>query len=794
MAADSPRIIAVTGVGLVTPSGIGVREVWTSWVAGRCTIRPSALYSGACLGLVDRDRLESAEAAGRIPVSDGLDHSLPMICRFALLAAREAMAMGRSYGTAAPTAIVIGVSGGNGPTFVPHGLNQFHGITDVVARFAHVEGPTTTVNNACASSAVAVSLAMDLLESDPEARVLAGGAEEILGTAVWGFDAVGAMDSSACSPFGRSTGMSLGEGAAFLLLESMESALNRAVEPLALLVGAHQTCDAFAIVAPDPSGAGAVAAMVGALERAGLTPFDVGYVNTHGTGTKTNDEMESLALQTVFAGHPGRVLITATKSLIGHTQGAAGAVEAVATVLSLRQGIALPTANSVPARTVEPLDLVTEAKPLEPALGAISTNFAFGGLNSALVFRRYDKRDYGERDRSVSPRGPRRKCSQVAIVGAALVGLPGNTGRDWYAAMRRAECYVERVEPHWGMPPPDLSSPSFTSPKDWRRLDGTTRLMLHAVRAAMEDAQVSPELLSGPRTGLIVATRSGALDAVLELNSRTDIGRKPNPILFPQITLTSHIGHLSRLLSITGPGVCVTSGAASAAIALATAQRWLDDHSVDSVLVVAADWLNELSFRGEVRAHLGSECRRPFDPTSVGVALGSAGGALLLERASVPGELRIMGVAHGAGDQDAPHRATIMRSAVANAGLQSPSVALMLAAANGDVSDDAAELLAIKQCVAAGALRSVDAISSPARLFGHCQAAAGLVGVVLGAVAIRTGVSGSVLDASGDIWPVWQKSSGPAEPIVVVNCASWGVEYGSIVMSKAPDEGEIESP
>jgi len=272
--------------------------------------------------------------------------------------------------------------------------HQVNAPGDALARHLGVTGPVSTVSSACASGALALGAALEALRSGAVEVALAGGADSLCQLTYAGFNALRSVDESPCRPFraGRA-GLSIGEGSAVLVLEPLQRLLDRGAAPLALLAGAGASCDAHHMTAPDPSGTGAAAALEAALRDAGLDPAEIDFVNAHGTGTPLNDAAEWSALQRVFGARAAGLPVTATKALVGHLLGSAGAIEAVATVLCLRHGELHPVPSGEPAETETetlPVALVLDRPlPLPMARAAVSTSLAFGGSNAALVFSRW---------------------------------------------------------------------------------------------------------------------------------------------------------------------------------------------------------------------------------------------------------------------------------------------------------------------------------------------------------------------------------------------------------------------
>ncbi|MBM3224834.1 MAG: beta-ketoacyl-[acyl-carrier-protein] synthase family protein, partial [Candidatus Tectomicrobia bacterium] len=259
--------------------------------------------------------------------------------------------------------------------------------TDALAFHLGLGGPRETPVLACSSSAAAIATIADLIETGVADVGLAGGVDTLTRLCFMGFNALKLLDPQPCRPFARDRrGMSLGEGAAVLVLESWQHAMARGAPQYAYVAGCGLSSDAFHPTAPPPEAEGAVRAMREALHRARMTPADITYVNAHGTGTVQNDRAEAMALVEVFGA--GQVLVSSTKSLIGHAMGAAGALEAVATVCALEAGRVPPTANLVEPDPAIPFDCIPQQARSLTLHGAMSNSFGFGGQNVSLVFQR----------------------------------------------------------------------------------------------------------------------------------------------------------------------------------------------------------------------------------------------------------------------------------------------------------------------------------------------------------------------------------------------------------------------
>jgi 3-oxoacyl-[acyl-carrier-protein] synthase II len=410
--AAASRRVVVSGAGAVSGFGWGVEALWEGLRAGATAIRPFTRFDHRAHRTHLAAEVPPAPASTPVPSSRASSRQLSVADRFALAAAAEALAaagLGQALGDAGEGAAGVFFGSSTGGMWEAEGLladlfggrrgslhalasQQVNGPGDAVARALGVTGPVQTVSSACASGALAIADAFDAVRRGEVEIALAGGADSLCQLTYAGFNSLRAVDEAPCRPFGSErAGMSVGEGAAVLVLEPLARVLARGAEPLAELAGAGSACDAFHMTAPDPEGAGAAAAIAAALADAGLGPAEIDFVNAHATGTPLNDASEWRALEQVFGERAGRIPLTATKAGIGHLLGCSGAIEALVTVLSLARGELHPvSAAAAPIDGACPVALVS-GRPLAlpEARAAVSTSMAFGGSNAALVFRRW---------------------------------------------------------------------------------------------------------------------------------------------------------------------------------------------------------------------------------------------------------------------------------------------------------------------------------------------------------------------------------------------------------------------
>jgi 3-oxoacyl-[acyl-carrier-protein] synthase II len=394
------RRVLVTGLGVVSPYGSGRRAFWHGLVAGRCAIGPISLFDTE--GFRARIGAEVPAAAALPRASQRRSRA----DRFAVVAADEAVLdAGLSRAELRPAAVVIGGIGGGmlgAETWFwqrerdgvddPALRTALHSVlpfahADLIARRYATTGPKETVVLACSSGGAALGLAAEWITFGAVPLAIAGGVDAMTRICFMGFNALKLLDPEPCRPFARDRrGMSLGEGAGFVVLEDEEHARARGARGYAELASYGLTTDAWHLTAPHPDGEGSVRAMAEALDRARVPASAVGYINAHGTGTPQNDRVEAAALRKLF--DPDSLLVSANKSLLGHTMAAAGALEAVATVLTLVHDLVPPTANLAEPDPDVPFDCVPHVARPATVECALSNSFGFGGQNLSLLFRR----------------------------------------------------------------------------------------------------------------------------------------------------------------------------------------------------------------------------------------------------------------------------------------------------------------------------------------------------------------------------------------------------------------------
>ena len=410
---DQTKLV-ITGMGAVTPIGVGVPAYWQALTAGKCGIGRITRFDASDLPVQIAAELKDFDPAAYMPKT--LARTMDPFMQYAFVAAEEALGDSGLDIAAAPdrVGIVMGtamdgvttVAGTQaaydagkrvGPRFVPMTIGN---IAAAQISIAHgITGPSMTLNTACSAGGDAIMTAAMLLRTGEADAVLAVGGESILcPIVVAGLSQAHALSrrnddpEQACRPFDADRdGFVIGEGGGALILETEEHARARGAHIYAELAGYANTSDAHHVTAPHPEGAGAAACMRRALKRAGLQPSDIGYINAHGTSTGLGDIAETQAAKAVFGGRESAPPVSSTKSMTGHLMGAGGITESIACILAIRDGILPPTLHLAHPDPACDLDYIPNEARKTRITAAMSNSLGFGGQNSSLIFTQYTR-------------------------------------------------------------------------------------------------------------------------------------------------------------------------------------------------------------------------------------------------------------------------------------------------------------------------------------------------------------------------------------------------------------------
>ncbi|MFC1956716.1 beta-ketoacyl-ACP synthase II [Chloroflexota bacterium] len=411
------RRVVITGLGVISPVGLTIPEMWQSLISGKCGINCISNFD-----VTDFKTKYASEVKGFDPCDYVGPKEASRMDRFtqfavaASLQAVEAAGLRLDNGEAEETGVIIGdsicgllqicdqmrVLSEAGPEKVSPVLAPTmsgDAASVQVSLILGTKGINYSPSSACSSSSDAIGQACEIIRGGSAKAIIAGGAEApIMPIILAAFNSCRALSTknngleTACCPFdAERDGFVLGEGAAIMVLEEANYALERGAPILGEIIGYGATSDAFHLTQPSPDGEGASRALRLAMKRANINPGEVDYINAHGTATLLNDRAETQAMKSVFGEHAYRIPISGSKSQTGHLLGASGSLEAVICVVALNQGVVPPTINLTHADPECDLDYVPKRARHVEVKTAVSNSFGFGGHNSTLIFRRYSE-------------------------------------------------------------------------------------------------------------------------------------------------------------------------------------------------------------------------------------------------------------------------------------------------------------------------------------------------------------------------------------------------------------------
>jgi 3-oxoacyl-[acyl-carrier-protein] synthase II len=561
----------------VTPLGTGIERCWSRLVQGERAIGPVRRFS-----------VEGQRTALAAEVRDTPEVTLPGWSRTAAMAAtaaEEAMHSARIDVRATRVGLVVGTTTG-GMLETERLLARLHaepGCRDALAdmlshplsatgdRLHERLGPFARVrvlSSACSSGANAIVVGASWLLSGEVDAVVVGGTDGLCRLTLSGFNALAALDAEPCRPFDRRrAGTTLGEGAGFLVLERADHARLRGVAPVCELAGWASGSEAHHVTNPAADGDVVVGLVRRALDRAGLSPSDLDYINAHGTGTRANDLAELSALARALGPAAAHVSVSSSKGQIGHCLGAAGAIEAVITALVVQRRTLVPTAGlEQPEGDAPFVHVPGRGRTVDRVRAALSCSFGFGGMDAVLAFA-----EAGRTSRRTDP--PRR---DVFVTGTAIAtATTGVVSGEGCGSLATRDATSTT-----------LDTDAELDPTRGRRLDHVASLGVVAAQAALKDAGGSD-----PSAGLVFGSAFGNVDGSAAFMHRIfDRGpRAASPAEFPNLVPSAPVGHASIYLGLRGPALAASDLGTSAEAAFAQAVQLVASGEADRVVAGAVE-------------------------------------------------------------------------------------------------------------------------------------------------------------------------------------------------------------
>ena len=637
----SRRAPVITGSGIICAAGCGVAAVWESVRANRSGLGPLTLFSSPRFAnhLVGQVREDVDELAGNIRGSRP--------DKLAWIAAREALAAaglesGLGIIDPARVGVMLGATVGGmlgteqflaallrekNHRFGPLRFHECAGAADLCAKKIGALGPVATLSTACSAGAMAILAAAELIGQDEADIVLAGAGDSLSRLTLNGFGSLLLLDPNGCRPFdARRTGISLGEGAAMLVIEAEESALARGAKILARLAGWGASCDAFHATAPQAEGRGALVAMRRALERGGLQPDEIDFVSAHGTATPDNDAMEAKALKILFGNRIPP--FASVKRFFGHTLAASGAIKAVLAVQSLRKQAVPGTPGFEVADEKLGLEPVKEFR-AQPVSRILSNSFGFGGNNVALVFERADLSCSSRREEAHFKAGSSQSLLAsaatkrgFAVLGIGAVSAAGNSLSEIAAAFHNGGVATSAFAVPAVSPTAqakvyacgDFGAEQFIEPAKRRRLSRLQQMTLVSARKSFGcgcDTGAPEKICAAIGTGFGSLNDTTAFVENMILKDE----RAPRPSLFTSSVHNSLASQIAIELNFSGLNSTPIQREVSFETALWQGATELASGRAELALVSAADELNQYQLAAGMRWgwwHESSPEIRPF--------------------------------------------------------------------------------------------------------------------------------------------------------------------------------------
>ena len=813
--------VVITGIGLLTALGTGRDECWRHVLRGDCGIGhdtpwPAEAYPTDLVGAVTDGALSAK-------FTHKEKRRLDRCHQLALVAADEAVSdsgLELKASDHARAGIYLGTSLGgmlSGMTYYRALLEKgprkhpslyyypFHVCLDLLGKMTGFSGARSLVATACTASTLAAGQAYEAIRQGMVDTALLGGVDPLCEFSFAGFSAMKNVSSDRCAPFSEPVGLSLGEGAAFFILEREDKARERGAHIYARIGGYAFGADAYHPTAPDPSGRNQKRLLREAMDAAGLAPEEVDYINVHGTGTQANDICETNAIRDVFGDLADGLAVSSTKGATGHTLGAAGCVELALTVMAVATGQLPPTANFTSARDGCDLDYVPNVGRTAAIRNAISQNFAFGGNNAALVVSGAGSQAYVEDTVGCGD------DLMPVVTGMGLIA-PNAIGEDAFVvALREGKSGItDAVDMALAGQRTKLAgivqdfNPARLTRTRIRRADRLGQLAVCSADQALVNAKLRVSKDLAERVGVFIGTDRGPAGSCESFYREIATGglRDADPKDFPNTILNACSGLVAVNLRLRGPNIVTSVGAASGAQAIALGAQLIRAGKADAIIVGGCDELSPSVLQGFAAARqlspygdMGEEGLWLHDKRANGMVLGEGAGLVVLEskrlarerKARILAEIPAFAIA-GASDEAAVGIQAAMRDCLAQVGNSRPD--LVVSGAIGKPEIERYERAALK------ALFDTDQkpkIAALAGLFGVSGA-----GSALSACAAVLGIEHGFLPAGperhapeGDFEFVEGGAKDGMLGSVLVNAMSLGGTAVSILFRKVNNAYEV---
>ena len=588
----------ITGLGMINAIGNTVDESWNNCINGVSGIKEvRSIDTSECYAHM------GAEAAEHFDVDAGEDaDKMDRVSLLCVKAVREALADSKieiSDDNAERVGVIIGSCVG-GAVSIQKFFTEYEEdpekadpkdimkmpigvIANNVAKVAGAKGVVTNVGNACAASTISIQYACDLIRAGVGDAFIVGGSDSFSALAFGGFTALHALDTDPCSPYNKSKGITLGEGAGALIVESYEHAVKRGAKIYCDVLGGGISSDAHHITAPRPDSEGQMNAMKWALKHSAMDPKEIDYINGHATGTPLNDSTEMQAMQNIF-GDNENTAVDSTKSMVGHCLGAAGAVEAIYTVKALTTNTVPPTIGyseedlEVLKEKAGKLDFMPNVKKEKEIEYAMTNNFAFGGNNASVIFAKHE--------RDIAPI----ENNRVFVTGLGLVNALGNSVEAYVEGLKKGKSVADNGSIHAEITSEDFKEHDIKL-AFYRKLDRLSQIQVVSGKACLKDAGVTVTDENATDIGMIVGTSDGPSTDIINFHEGLIKNGLHNgsAFVFPNTVYNAAGGYFSINSGIKGVNVTLTNGVQAGLQSLCYAYNTIKDGAEKMMLACGLD-------------------------------------------------------------------------------------------------------------------------------------------------------------------------------------------------------------
>lgn len=640
--ADNEKRCVITGLGMINAIGNTVDESWNNCIKGVSGIKEvRSIDTSDCYAHL------GAESAEHFDVDAGDDaQKMDRVSLLCVKAANEAIkdsGIVIDDNNADRVGVIMGSCVGGAVSIQKfftdrHNAEGSEDASDIikmpigviannVAKIAGVKGVVTNVGNACAASTISIEYACDLIRAGVGDAFIVGGADSFSALAFGGFTALHALDTDPCSPYNKSKGITLGEGAGALIVESYEHAAARNAKIYCDVLGGGISSDAHHITAPRPDSEGQMNAMKWALANSDLKPSDIDYINGHATGTPLNDSTEIQAMQTIF-GDNDNTAVDSTKSMVGHCLGAAGAVEAIYTVKALTTDTVPPTigySNEDLENLKEKagkLDFMPNVSKHKEIDYAMTNNFAFGGNNASVIFAKNDKK--------IKPL----ENNKVYVTGFGIVSPAGNTVDSYVEAVKNGGLKSEGDGLFATVGADDYKEYGIKL-NFYRKLDKLSQTQVVSGRACLADAGVTVTTDNETEIGMIVGTADGPATEIINFHEGLIKNglHAGSAFIFPNTVYNAAGGYFSINSGVKGVNVTLTNGMQAGLQSICYAYNVVRDGAEKMMMATGLDENTETMklLYGKLGYFSNEETVKPYELNGSEFVLGEGSTTMMLE-------------------------------------------------------------------------------------------------------------------------------------------------------------------